>query len=215
MGSNNSLEQPTRNPRPALPNDLTVKITFQTPDRIELRGIPQGRGLLFGILCCLAIMLVAAFFTYFELVKAKSPWAAVPPAIGVVFMLVLMGILILLSFKRERLILDKVTQTAEHETWSLLIGTRKTKSYPFDRLAGVAVEKSLQARGGGRGFAVQVTKARLLITKPRRAIDLDEVQSGNPEPVIALATEISQFLGTPLKALGSHDEPPRKRKKQD
>lgn len=195
-----------------------MKVTLKTGDRMELRGIPQGRGLVFGFLICTGIAIVAGIFAYMGWVRGKSFWAGVGPAVGVVMMLFMMLALVLLSFQRERLVLDKVTKTVEHETWSLLIGTRKSKVYPFDKIAGVAVQRSLESPGGGRGFPIEVTKARLLISRPRRAIDLDEVQRGSVVPVEALALEVAEFLDKPLKALGSHEEPerrPKERRKRD
>lgn len=181
---------------------------------MELRGVPQGRGLVFAFAVCIGIGVVAGLFAYIEWTRAKSAWGAAMPALGAVMMLFMLVGLVLLSCRRERLVLDRVTRTAEHETWSLMVGTRKSRSYPFDRIHGVAIQRSLQSPGGGRGFPVEVTTARLLIAKPRRAIDLDEAQSTSPAPVEALAAEVAEFLGMPLKVLGSHEEPaPRRRKR--
>lgn len=173
---------------------------------MELRGIPQGRGLIFGMLICLAIGGVAAVFAYIEYTRHKSTVFAAIPACGSVFMLLMFLGLVLLSFKRERLILDKVTKTAEHQTWSLLIGTRKTKTYPFDKIHSVTVERTMQSSGGRRGFPTRVTKARLLITRPRRAIDMDEAQSSGHKTVEELAKTVADFLDKPFTNTGKHDD---------
>lgn len=195
-----------------------MRITLETGDRLELRGTPQGRGLVFGFVCCTGILIVSLLFSYVLYSQSRSLTAALGPGIASVFMLFMMTCLFLLSLKRERLTLDKVTRTATYETWSLLVGTHKSKTHPFDRIHAVAVERSLESPGGGKGFPIEVTKARLLILGPRggrRAIDLDEVQSGNPQPVEVLAQQVATFLDKPLQALGSHDEPPPRRKSRD
>ena len=196
-----------------------MKINSDSGDRLILRGIPQGRGLIFGFFVCLTILIVGLIFAYILHSKSNSIRAAIGPLIGAGFMSCILLCLILASLKRERLTLDKVTQTATHETWSLLFGTRKSKSYHFDRIHAVAIEKTLQAQGGGKGFPIQVTKARLLILGPRggrQAVDLDEAQSGGPAQVEALAQAVAQFLNIPLKSLGSHEaEATRHRKSSD
>lgn len=186
-----------------------MRITSETGDRLTLRGIPQGRRLVFGFLACIAILAVSLLFAYVLYSKSHSIRAAIGPLIGAGFMCFLLFCLILVSIRREQLTLDKVTRAATHETWSLLVGTRKSKSYHFDRIHAVAIERTLQAQGGGKGFPIQVTKARLLILGPRggrQAIDLDEVQSGIPAPVEVLAQQVATFLGKPLLPIGSHDE---------
>ncbi len=193
------------------PNDCAVKVILKTGDRMELRGVPQGRGLVFAMSVCAGIAVVCGLFVAIGWTKKGPSAAAFVPGAGMVLMLLMLCVLVLLSFRRERLVFDKVTNTAEYETWNRLIGSRKVKSYPFDRIHGVAVERSLQAKGGGKGFPTQVTKARLLISRPRRAIDMDEVQSGSADPVEALAREVSEFLGCALTTMGSHEEAERKR----
>ncbi len=173
---------------------------------MELRGIPQSRSLLFGVLVCTAIAIVAGLFAYFQWTRSKSIWPAIPPAIGVVMMVGMLSVLTLHSFKRERLVLDKVTKTAEHQTWSMLFGSRRSMTYPFDRIHSIAIQRSLESSGGGKGFPIRVTKARILISKPRRAIELDEVQSGSEGPVESLAKKVSEFLARPLERVGSHDD---------
>ncbi len=183
-----------------------MKIISNSGTRMELRGIPQGRTLIFGMVITLAIAAGAAAFAYIEWVRAKSPWGAAMPAVAVLFMLAMFLVLFLASFKRERLVLDKVTKTAEYQTWSLLIGTRKTNTYPFDRIHSVTVERTMQSSGGRRGFPTPVTKARLLITRPRRAIDMDVAQSSGHKTVEALAKEVADFLGKSLTNTGKHDD---------
>lgn len=192
-----------------------MRVVNRTGDRLELRGVPQGRSLVFGMVVCVAIAVVAGIFVWMALQRNKSVLAAVMPALGVLFMLGMLSVLVLASFRRERLVLDRVTKLAEHETWSLLFGSRKRHDYSFDRIAAVSIERTMQSPGGGRGFPTPVTRTRLLIDRPRRAIEMDEVQRGSDTPVEALAKEVADFLGCELRRIGSHDEPAKKRAKRD
>jgi hypothetical protein len=177
-----------------------MKITLVSPSRLELTGTPQGRGLAFGMAVCLGIAVVAGLFVYHQW-STGSPWGAVMPGVGGVFMLGIFAVLVLHSFRRERLVLDRSERRVEYSTWSLLWGSRKTKAYAYEKIHAVSVQKTLQAPGGGKGFPTTVYKARLLFTRPRRAIDLDEIQGGKPDEAVALAREVAGFLGVEVKVM--------------
>jgi len=194
------------NPALVAPKMSSMKVTLRTANRMELRGVPQGRSIPFGVLVCFGIAVAAGFFVSIQWTNSRSVWAVVPPALIVVFMGAMMVVLVLLWMKRERVVLDHVSKVVEHETWSLLWGSRKSRAYPFESIHGVRVQRSLESQGGGKGFPVEVVKARLLISRPRRAIELDEVQSGNRAPVEAIAREVAEFLGVPLEMTGGEDE---------
>lgn len=176
---------------------------------MELEGIPEGRGLLFAAFVSAGLAIVAGMFTFYIYIKSGSWTSAIMPGIGTAFGLFLFGFVFAMSLRRERLTLDKVIRTATHETWSLLAGSRKTVAYPFDKIKAASIERSLQSQGGGKGFPTEVTRARLLITKPRRAILLDETQGGGRktvEEVEALAKLVAEFVGVELRRMGKHDE---------
>lgn len=183
-----------------------MKIVLRDGARMVLQGVPQGRGMWFGAAVCAALVIASGLFAYGAWVKTRSLWSVAAPGGACAFSVMLSGILASLALKRERLELDKVTRTAVHRTWNVLLGRVKEKSIPRERIHAVAVQRTMQAPGGGRGFPTKVTTARLLLIKPKRAIDLDEVQGGDPEPVIALASEVAEFLGVEVLQLGRHDD---------
>ena len=177
-----------------------MKITLVSPSRMELTGTPQGRGLPFGMAVCLGIAVVAGLFVYHQW-STGSRWGAVMPGLAGVFVLGIFSVLVLHSFRRERLVLDRTERRVEYSMWSLLWGSRKSRAYAYEKIYAVSVQKSLQAPGGGKGFPTTVHTARLLFTRPRRAIDLDEIQGGKPDEAVALAREVAGFLGVELKAM--------------
>lgn len=93
-----------------------MKVSIDSGDRLILRGIPQGRGLIFGFFVCIAILIAALIFAYILYSKSNSIRAAIGPLIGAGFMSCILLCLILASLKRELLTFDKVTQTATHES---------------------------------------------------------------------------------------------------
>lgn len=131
------------------------------------------------------------------------------PGIGTAFGLFLFGFVFAMSLRRESLVLDKAVHTATHSTWSLLASSRKDVVYQFDTIKAISVERSMRASGGGRGFSTRVTRARLLITKPRHAILLDETQGGGKktvESVEELAWTVAEFLGVEARTMGKFDD---------
>lgn len=173
-----------------------------------LEGVPQSRGLLFSALVAAALAIVFGMFTFYMFMKGG--WtSAIMPGIGTAFGLVLFCFVFAMSLRRERLTLDRTTRLATHETWSVLLGGHKEVEYPFEKIAAVSIERSMQSAGGKRGFPTRVTRARLLITKPRRAVQLDETQGGGKttvEQVETLAREVGTFLGMEVKGMGRHEE---------
>ena len=148
-------------------------------------------------------------FTIYVYLKSNSWTSAIMPGIGAAFGLFLFGFVFAMSLRRESLTLDKVSRTATHATWSLLAGSRKEDAYRFDTIKAISVERSMQGSGGGRGFPTRVTRARLFVTKPRRAIQLDETQGGGKKTVEnleELARHVAEFLGAELRVMGKHDD---------
>ena len=106
---------------------------------------------------------------------------------------------------------DRVRRVATHATWSVLLGGRKEVEYPFEKIAATSIERSMQSAGGGKrsGMPTKVIRVRLLITKPRRAILMDETQGGGRktvDEVEALAKEVAEFLGVEVKGMGRNEE---------
>ena len=183
-----------------------MKITRREGMLMELEGVPQSRGLLFSALVAAALAIVFGMFTFYMFMK--SGWtSAIMPGLGTLFGLILFCFVFAMSLRRERLTLDRVSRIATHATWSILLGGNKAVQYPFEKIAAVSIERSMQSSGGKRGFATRVTRARLLITKPKRAVQLDETQGGGKktvEEVEALALEVGTFLGVEVRVMGRH-----------
>lgn len=186
-----------------------MKITRSEGMLMELEGVPQSRGLLFSALVAAALSIVFGMFTFYMYMKGGSWTSAIMPGIGTAFGLFLFCFVFAMSLRRERLSLDRVSRVATHATWSVLLGGNKAVEYPFEKIAAVSIERSMQSSGGKRGFPTRVTRARLLITKPRRAVQLDETQGGGKktvEEVEALAREVGLFLGVEVKEMGKHSD---------
>lgn len=175
---------------------------------MELEGVPEGRGLVLAWIVAGGLSVGFGMFTFYTFIK--SGWtSAIMPGIGTAFGLFLFSFVFAMSLRRERLTLDRVRRVATHATWSVLLGGRKEVEYPFEKIAAASIERSMQSSGGKKGFPTRVTRARLLITKPRRAIQLDETQGGGKktvEEVEALAREVAEFLGVEVKGMGRHEE---------
>lgn len=186
-----------------------MKITRRDDRVLELQGVPQGRGLWFAALVSAGLTIGAGMFTFYIFMNSGSWTSAIMPGIGTAFGVFLFCFVFAMALRRERLTIDKVTRTATHETWSLMAGSRKAVAYPFDRVAAASIERTLQSSGGGKGFPTEVTRARLLITKPRRAVLLDETQGGGKktvEDVEALARLVGEFVGVEVREMGKHDD---------
>ncbi len=185
---------------------VAMKIVARDNQRIVLEGVPQGRGLLFAALVCVGLAAGFALFTWYQWTVSQRLGPAIMPGIGTAFALFLGAAVAGFSLKRERLVLDREARGGVHTTWSVLFGLPKQVAFSFDRIHAVAIQKTYESSGGGKGFPIRVTKARLLLVKPRRAIDLDEVQNASTGELEALARDVREFLGVPAEELGSHGE---------
>lgn len=185
-----------------------MKITRRDDAILELEGVPEGRGLWFAAFVSAGLTIVAGMFAFYVYLNSGSWTSAIMPGIGAAFGLFLFCFVFAMALRRESLTLDKVTEKGTHATWSLLAGSRKEFVFPFEKIAATSVERSPQSRGGGKGFPTEVTRARMLITKPRRAILLDETQGGGRktvEEVEALAREVAVFVGVEIRTMGAQD----------
>jgi hypothetical protein len=100
---------------------------------------------------------------------------------------------------RDRLVLDLSHQTGR---WTRrLFGRDMAKPIDFElRFAKrVAIEPYTESTGSGRASgpgtgSVRKVRARLLVTKPRRAIVLDDGELGSLKRVRGVATAVAEFL---------------------
>lgn len=178
-----------------------MRVIDRTADRMILYGRPCSKPWLF-VLGGLFIAGVGGAIMF----KAGKPnigmWIAIAFGVFICGTMVVVGLDGV--FRRERLTLDRTTKAATHETWSMLWGQRKSREYSLDKCVGTAVQRTLESSGGRRGFPIRVTKARLLFDKPRKAIDLFEVQNGSDEKPRAIAREVAEFLQLSVREIGSH-----------
>lgn len=183
-----------------------MKIVRRDEQQMVLEGVPRGRGLVFAALVCVALAGGFGLFTWFQWSHSHRVAPAIMPGIGTAFALFLGSAVAGFSMRRERLVLDRSARGGVHTTWSVLFGRPKQVTFAFERVHAVAIQKTLESSGGGKGFPIRVTKARLLLVGPRRAIDLDEVQNAKTDDLEALARDVREFLNVPAEELGSHDE---------
>ena len=183
-----------------------MRVLQNDGSRLVLEGNPHARGMLLAFVVCVVMVTGTGWFTARAWTRSGSVWDVVGPAAGLAISLFLSAAVIGFSLRRERLTIDKVSKSVTHRTWSVVFGRARERAYPRERVHGVAVQRTMQSPGGGKGFPTRVTTARLLLTKPRKGIELDEVQGGDPAPVIALAGEVAAFLGVPVTELGGHED---------
>jgi len=178
-----------------------VRVTFEDQNRIELEGTPQGRGMRFGIAIALALVAGGSGFAILISRHSKSNVELLGVGLFIAFGLFLLAAILWLSLRRERLELDRRAGIGFHIQRHLI--SRRTTSTEFElsRVHAVAVERTEQASGGGRGFPITVHRARLLLLKPHAAIDLDEIQGGDPSSVEAIASRLARFLNVPVVRL--------------
>ncbi len=193
-------------PGPGARTMSTMKIVRRDEKQMVLEGVPQGRGLGFAWLVCATLGLGFGLFTWLMWSRSHRIGPAIMPGIGTAFVLFLGAAVAGFSMRRERLILDREARGGVHTTWSVLFGQPRQTSFAFERVHAVAIQKTLESPGGGKGFPIRVTKARLLLVKPRRVIDLDEVQNAKADELEALARDVREFLGVAAEEIGSHDE---------
>lgn len=166
-----------------------------------LEGLPHERGLWLGVGFCGALLVGGIAFTVVIVGRTGSWWNAVAPAACALIAVGMLAVLVESSLRRERLVLDRQARSMTHKTWTPLLKRGRERRYTFERVAGVAVEQSLKQPGNG-GFPRLVTRACLLLALPRTAIELDEVQNAPTEAVRKVATEVADFLGVRVVALG-------------
>lgn len=187
-----------------------MKILRTTPERIELGGMPAaGFAMLGGFVVCPVLALGVSFFLWKEWTKPGAHWYSADVLIlfgAAAFIAFLWGVCAALFLRREWLVMDKVTQRGEHGTrwvWGTRIG--KSMEFDLDRIRHVALERYMSSGGGGRrggGLPRQQKRARLLLDKPRRAIALEDSESGLDSRVEPVAKGVAEWLGVEVRRMG-------------
>lgn len=185
-----------------------MKIVRNQPERIELRGVPAaGFALLGGVFVCPALAAGVGFFLWLELTRTGAKWHSLPVLVlcgAAVFIAFLWAVALAQVFRREWLVLDKVTGRGEHGTRWIFGGAGTMRTFELSRIRHVSLE-FYSSRGGGRGMPVAQKRARLLLDKPRRAIVLEDSESGFDGRVEPVAAAVAAWLGMEVKRMGSED----------
>jgi hypothetical protein len=112
--------------------------------------------------------------------------------------------LVTLAVGRESLELDKTkTSGGRYRSRSPIVTVQKPFDFDLPNVHSVSIERLTERhRGGRRGGGsseVDVIRARLLVSKPRRAVTLDESSNSQDERVIAVGRAVAEFLGVPIE----------------
>ncbi|MGD9689459.1 MAG: hypothetical protein AB7V47_06935 [Phycisphaerales bacterium] len=142
----------------------------------------------------------------FNAISRGPWWLSIGPLVGIGVIGLLTGAGFMAALQRESLELDKATGEGVFRTWYRVIGREERKAFELARVDSVSVEYSQESRGGGRGFPVNVCRARLRLVSPRRAFTLDEVRDSNVQRVCNLAERVGAFLGVTVVQEGSPDD---------
>lgn len=119
-----------------------MKITFQNSERMELRGAPQGRSILFGMVVTFGLVGIGLLFGAVLWPTARSWRDLVGIGVFVAFSASLLAIIAWMAFYRECLVLDRTLRKGTHTTRHLPTRSAREKRFGFERIRSVAVEKS-------------------------------------------------------------------------
>lgn len=182
-----------------------MRIAEQTNDRMRLVGVPGGRGWML-VLSVFGAVATAAVTGFAVALYRENDGFALPHlmlAFGFVLAQVFLWTgLVTLIVGRISLELDRSTGMGEYRVRSPIVEAGKPCRFELTRVAAVALEAAREWRpghNGGAGRDVVVTRARLRITKPRRAITLDETENQRLKRVRTIAEVVAAFLDVPLE----------------
>ncbi len=203
-----------------------MKIESQTGERLVLSGVPGGRGWMIfatvlGVVLTAAVVAAAIYEFKKSGLNTNHLWIGLGAFIA---QAIFWTGAVTLAVGRERLELDRVTNQGAYTVRSPIVETERPCSFSLDRIAAVVVEYRTESRphrtDGRASFDAQVVTAKLRITKPRRAIVLDETQNNGAERGRAMADSVAGFLGIQVRDEGRRpprpsdedaDDPPRRR----
>ena len=164
-----------------------MRVLRRTDEQLILGGVPGGRRwMVVLVVFGLAASAAAGFFAKVTYDEAGGLSLAHLP----------------LAFGRLRLDLNLATGRGEYQVRSPIIEAGKSANFDLKHVDSVSLERSTEWRPGredGPETEATVWRARLRLTKPRRAIVLDETENNRLERVEAVAQEVADFLGKPLE----------------
>ncbi|QDT67777.1 hypothetical protein MalM25_06810 [Planctomycetes bacterium MalM25] len=177
-----------------------MRVTHNTADRLVLQGTPGGmHWMFFMLLFGVTAMAMCAWFAYTVAVETGNYVPILPLAIGFLFGLVFawMGATTLIV-GRLKLTLDRLHEHGEYEVNSPIIEAGKPCRFHFKAIDSLVIESTFEARhktNDTANFDARVSRLRLRLTKPRRAITLDETQNGQEQRLEKLGAEVAEWLG--------------------
>ncbi len=184
-----------------------MKIRSRTETQLFLAGIPGGAGwMVFATLLGLLFTVACGALTVHEYRQDGLGYQVVMCGLGTLLGQVFfwMGALTL-AVGRESLELDRSARPGgRYRSRSPIVTVPKPFDFDLAQVHAVSIERSSERHpGSGRRASaareVDVCRARLLVSKPRRAVTLDETSNQRDERVVALGRAVAEFLGAPLE----------------
>lgn len=177
-----------------------MKIQYQSESKLIIGGVAGTlRWMIALIMIGVGIAMACGAFAWMTW-KAEGPGMyLLPLGIGGLIGLAMFGVGVVQLFARERLVLDRATGRGTYESSSPIVTTGKPFKFKLADVDSVVmttetIDTNVTAGSPGIG-ETKVCKAVLRVTKPRRAVTLDETQNGRTERVTAMAGRVAGFLG--------------------
>lgn len=179
-----------------------MRVVENSAERLVLRGVPGGTvWMVFCLLLGLAVMAAAVGFASatYDGASGALNLQLIPLGIGVLMGLAFFLIgAVTLAVGRVELTLDRVTGEGIYEVCSPIVEAGKPCRFRLEHIARLELKATEEARppdADGEQFDAQVVRLRLLVTRPRRTIVLDETQNGRVQRVQRTAEAVAAWLG--------------------
>ena len=177
-----------------------MRVTQNTTDRLVLKGTPGGMHWMFALIAFgVGMMALTAWFAYTIAIETENYFPVLPLAVGFLFGLVFAWIgATTLIYGRLKLTLDRLHEHGEYEVNSPIIEAGKPCRFHLDAIHSLVIESAHEARhktDDTANFDAKVSRLRLRLTKPRRAITLDETENGQEARLEKLGAEVAEWLG--------------------
>jgi len=177
-----------------------VKIQHQSESKLTLGGVAGTlRWMIALIVIGDGIAMACGAFAWIVWNAEGPGMYLLPLGIGALIGLALFGVGVVQLFARERLVLDRATGRGTYESNSPIVATGKPFKFKLADVDSVVMTTETvetHASVGRPGIGeTKVRQAVLRVTKPRRAVTLDETQNGRTERVTAIADQVARFLG--------------------
>ncbi len=177
-----------------------MNLVESTAERLVLRGTPGGR-LAVMALTAIGLALTAAIgyfaFALYDASKGLA-WGHLPLALGLgIGQLLFWAGAVTLAVGRLSLVLDRATGEGVYSVRSPIIDAGRPCRFRLENIARLEMTATEEARpevGDGARFDATVVKLRLLVSRPRCAITLDETQNGNVQRIEKLRDAVANWL---------------------